>query len=70
LKAFQNVSRIYGLIAYNLDINLPKECVMDNKNKSKKKQNQIKNRAGVSQEFIQKISEELLAIRKSKAAAS
>lgn len=35
-----------------------------------KKSTEDKNREGVSQEFIQKMSEELLAIRKSKAAAN
>ena len=43
---------------------------MKTKENTKKNSTKIKNRAGVSQEFIQRISEELQAIRKSKATAS
>ncbi|MEN8241908.1 MAG: hypothetical protein ABFS17_08300 [Chloroflexota bacterium] len=43
---------------------------MKTKENTKKNQIKIKNRAGVSQEFIQKISEELLALRKNRATAS
>ena len=43
---------------------------MKTQEKIKKNTTEIKNRAGVSQEFIQKLSKELLAIRKQKPAAS
>ena len=43
---------------------------MKTQEKINKNTTEIKSRAGVSQEFIQKLSEELLAIRKQKPAAS